>query len=286
MRLPDFIIGGVQKSGTTLLHSLLLNHPQVKMLDRNMDYSYFDDDRLFTKGFDWYRQLFAPLEATWTADSIIGQTSADCAFNPQAVPRILEVMPKTKLIFVLRHPIERTYSLYWHQYSMAREHYRFEKAIALEPDRIKKSYHNFKHYSYLGRSRYKRQFDKILSLVPPEKMILLPFDALTKQTLPTVNRIFEFLGVSPVFNLEELNYSTLPRNSARIPTNHTAVIASSYLQKLGFLSVGRRLVNSFRVEQRPPAMNPNTKKLLEEELAEDIAFFESVKSEFTASLKG
>lgn len=283
--LPDFILGGIMKSGTTLLHNLLCNHPQIKMLERDMNYSFFDDDRVFSKGFDWYQQLFTTLEATRCDQSIIiGQTSADCAFNPQAITRIMKVLPHTKLIFVLRHPIERAYSLYWHQYSNGREHYRFEKAIALESKRIKKSYHHFKHYSYLERSRYKRQFDEVSSLVPPENILLLPFKALTNQTLPTVNRILHFLNVASISNLEELSYITLPRNSARIPNNHAVVVASAYLQKLGLTSVGRRLINWFKIEQRPPAMSPITRKKLEIELAEDIAFFESVNDEFISSL--
>lgn len=281
---PDFILGGVQKSGTTLLHNILFNHPQIAMLDRNMQYAYFDNDRVFTRGMDWYLKLFSSLESAKNTGSIIGQTSADCAFNSQAVKRIMEVLPNIKLIFVLRHPIDRAYSLYWHQYSMAREHYRFEKAIRIEPNRIRKSDYNLRQFSYMERSRYKKQFDRILGLVPQKNIILLPFDALTTQPLSTVNRIFDFLEVATISNLEELKFSTLPRNSARIPSNHTVAVVAAYIKKLGLTSIGRRLLNMFRVEQRPPKMSIAMSQLLQSELAEDIAFFETMKSEFIASL--
>ena len=277
---PDFILGGIMKSGTTLLHNLLRNHPQILMLDRKMSYSYFDDDRVFVNGFDWYQELFTPLKAKRTAGKVIGQTSADCAFNPQAVARIMNVLPNIKLIFVLRHPIDRSYSLYWHQYRSAKEYYNFEKAISLESERIKKNYHNFKHFSYLERSRYKRQFDNIFSLVPNENILLLPFEALTKNTLATINHCFEFLGVEPVSNLEDLNFDLIPRNSAHVPISHTVVVVSAYLQKLGLKRVGRRLINMLRVEQRPPAMSLTTRQLLEKELEEDIDFYEAIVKEY------
>jgi hypothetical protein len=282
--LPHFILGGIMKSGTTLLHNLLGAHPQISLLERNMNYSFFDDDRVFSRGFDWYQQLFSHLQSANSDNILVGQTSADCAFNPQSVSRIMAAIPNVKLIFVLRHPIDRAYSLYWHQYGMGREYYRFEKAIALEPRRIKKSYYNFKHYSYMERSRYRMQFDDILSLVPSENILLLPFDSLIQQTLPTVNKVLEFLKVSLISDIEELNFSKQPRNSAKFATNWSIVLASAYLQKLGFTSSGRRLINFFKIEQRPPAMPTDCRRFLEEELKEDIEFFEALKHSFNISL--
>jgi hypothetical protein len=276
---PNFILGGVMKSGTTFLHNLLTNHPQIAVLKRNMDYAYFDDDRIYARGKAWYEALFTEIVAA-NPDKVIGQTSADCNFNPGSVERVMAYNPETKLIFVLRHPIDRAYSLYWHQYGMGREHKSFEKAIASEPKRIKKSYHHFKHYSYLGRSRYKRQFDDIMALVPSENLLLLDFDALIKDTKATVNIVLDFLRVSLVENLEELNFASLPRNPAKITLNPFVVTGSFYLQEIGLNGPGRRLINLFRQEIKPPKMQMATRKQLEQELAEDIAFFEQVKATF------
>lgn len=277
---PDFILGGIMKSGTTLLHNLFIEHPSIQMLDRNLDYSFFDDDRVYKHGFEWYQNLFTPLEEDRKDGELIGQTSADCAFNPSAVDRIVKLLPDTKLIFVLRHPVQRTYSLYWHQYSMAREHLSFEKAIELEPKRIQKSYYHFKHYSFVERSRYKKQFEHILRIVPKEQIRLLPFDALVKDTLPTVNILFDFLKVNRITSLDDLNFQNLPKNSARIPSNRVIVKISAHMQRLGMLRAGRRLVNMFRIEQRPPEMKDETRRLLNEELSEDIEFYDKIKNEF------
>lgn len=282
--LPNFIIGGVMKSGTTFLHNLLINHPEIKIIERNMNHAYFDDDRIFQNGKDWYLGLFNNVKYLQD-DFIIGQTSADCAFNPQSIDRILDHNPETKLIFVLRHPIDRAYSLYWHQYGMGREHRRFKDAIKKEPILIKKSYHHFKHYSYLERSRYKNQFKEIINIVPEKNLLLLDFISLTKNTKKSVNEVLKFLNVFEINDVEELNFSKLPRNPARIPTNHNIVRISAGLQKIKMFSIGRHLINLFRKDIKPPNMNNKIREYLEKELKEDILFYEQIQRQFQKRIK-
>ncbi|MBY8962415.1 sulfotransferase [Flavobacterium sp. D11R37] len=282
--VPDFILGGAMKSGTTFLHNLLENHPQIKIIDRNMDHAYFDDDRIYPRGKEWYMSLFNGVMKDKEQGKIIGQTSADCNFNPGSVKRIIEHNPDTKLIFVLRHPIERSYSLYWHQYSMGREYRKFEDAIKMEPKLIKKSYHHFKHYSYLERSRYHQQFEEIAKLLPSQNLLILDFDSLVKNTLPSINIVLEFLGAEKVNDLKELNYEVLRRNPAKIPTNHTVVLFSAALHKLGLIRVSRRILNMFRKEMRPPKIDDAMQAKLEQELKNDIAFFDKVKKDFHAKI--
>lgn len=281
---PHFIIGGVMKSGTTFLTNLLINHPEIHIIKRDMTYAYFDDDRVFKKGEKWYRTLFKKAE-TLGENVVVGQTSADCAFNPNSVKRIMDFNPETKLIFVLRHPVDRTYSLYWHQYGMGREFRKFEKAIDKEPKLINESYYNFKNYSYLSRSKYKSQFDKILKQVPRSNLLLLDFESLTKETKDTINVVLEFLNVSEIKDLEVLNYSKLPRNTAKIPSSHFIVLFSAGLQRIGLVSIGRRLVNLFKKEIRPPKMNMKTRARLSSELNEDIKFYKEVRSQFQSKIQ-
>ncbi|MEL1243418.1 sulfotransferase [Flavobacterium sp. DGU11] len=283
--VPDFILGGAMKSGTTFLNNLLLNHPDIIIIDRNMDHAYFDDDRIFKRGKEWYLSLFEKALKDKKEGTVIGQTSADVNFNPGSVKKILEHNPDMKLIFVLRHPIERTYSLYWHQYGMGREYLNFEKALKKEPEKINKSYHNFKHYSFLERSRYAKQFKDIVGVVPDKNLLILDFESLTSHTKESVNVVLDFLGVARINDVEELNFSKLPRNPAKIPTSHAIVLVSAFLQKLGMEGIGRRLLYKFRKEVRPPKMNPDTRIFLEEtELKDDIQFFEKVKSDFEAKI--
>uniref|UniRef100_UPI00404A3B22 sulfotransferase family protein n=1 Tax=Flavobacterium sp. TaxID=239 RepID=UPI00404A3B22 len=281
---PDFILGGAMKSGTTFLHNLLQKHAQLKVLDRKMDYAYFDDDRIYVRGKDWYLKLFDNLNPDKGEQKLLGQTSADCNFNPKAVERILNHNPNMKLIFVLRHPIERTYSLYWHQYSMGREYRSFENALKNEKIILSKTYHNFKHYSFLERSRYKSQFDKINKLVKPENLLILDFDSLTKNTLPTLNCVFDFLDVKTINSLDEVSFITIPKNASTTPKYSLIVFCSYVLQKIGLLSLGRRLVYKFNKNIKPPKMSKETRLNLEIELKEDIDFFEKIKIDFRNKL--
>ncbi|KAF2512949.1 sulfotransferase [Flavobacterium arcticum] len=273
------------KSGTTFLHNLLENHPQILIIDRDMDYAYFDDDRIYKRGKEWYLSLFEKVLKDKEEDTIIGQTSADCNFNPGSIQRILDHNPDTKLIFVLRHPIDRAYSLYWHQYGMGREYRKFEYAIKIEPTLITKSYHNFKHYSYIERSRYNSQFKEIIKLVPAENLLFMDFESLVKEPLATTNIVLEFLGANKVDDLKKLNFTELPRNPAKIPTSHVVVVLSVFMQNMGMIRIGRRILNLFRKESRPPKLNEDTRKLLELELKDDILFFEKVKSDFVSKIK-
>ena len=275
---PDFIIAGIMKSGTTFLDGLVRNHPSIRMPIRNMDYSFFDDDRIYSKGISWYESLFD--EFINEKNVIIGQTSADCAFNKGSIERIKQHIPDVKLIFVLRHPIERTHSLYWHQYSMGREYRSFEEALKREPGIIQKDYYHYKMYSYVERSRYKSQFDNVYSQFEHKNVCLIPFTSLIKNTLPTLNKIFSFLGVEELESLDQLGHQSVSRNKARIPKNRSVVVLSAFLQKIGLTAVGRRLVNLNKVEGRPPEMNKETRHLLENILAEDIQFYDQLESRF------
>ena len=137
--LPDFIVAGIMKSGTSYLDTLIRNHPEIGMPVRSMDRSYFDNDEIYLKhDLNWYEALFEGIDG-----DVIGQTSADCAFNPDSIDRIKMIIPNAKLVFVIRNPVDRAYSLFWHQVSMGREYNSFEKAIEVEDEKIKKKLLSF-----------------------------------------------------------------------------------------------------------------------------------------------
>lgn len=268
------------KSGTTFLSNILKQHKDIKLLERRMDYSFFDDDRIYGKGLSWYGSLFDKFQEEANKGALVGQTSADCAFNPGTIERISKDLPNVKLIFVLRHPIDRAYSMYWHQYGVGRERYSFAKAVKIEKKRIAKNYYNFKHYSYVERSKYFEQFTNIFNIVPRSNILIIPFDALVKDTLHVANSVFNFLGVSIVSTLNELRIDTIPRNRSRLPSLHFLVLVSYYLQKIGLVNLGRRLIYLNRIERRPPPIDPNTKRILEESLEKDILLFQKVLEEW------
>jgi hypothetical protein len=272
---PDFIIAGIMKSGTTYLDNLVRGHPEVYMPKRLMDYSFFDNDEIFKKGLEWYKSIFQPP----SNDLVVGQTSADCAFNRGSIERIKQVIPNVKLVFIVREPIARSYSLYWHQVMMGREYNSFEEVIRKEPSRICKSYYNYKMYSYLERSRYKRQFDRVFSVFPKDQVLIIPFELLIKNELLYLNKVFRFINVKEVTSLDQLNVASLSKNPARIPSNMQVVRLSAALQRVGMIRIGRFILNRFLIQQRPPAMSDKTHAQLKEFFKEDIDFHKTLFQE-------
>lgn len=279
--LPSFLVAGIMKSGTTYLDNLIRRHPQLLMLERSMELSFFDNDTIWKKGIKWYEEAFSAFEGKV---GIIGQTSADCAFNPESIERIKEAIPDAKLIFVIRNPIDRLYSLFWHQVAMGREPLTFEEAIDKESTRIAKSYYDFKMYSYVARSQYATQFRHILDVFDRSQVLIIPFELLVKKELEMLNVVFDFLKVEQIEDIRVLKSENTKRNKARIPQNRLAIKASYYLQQAGMVGAGRNLLNRFRVEQKPPAMKPETRSQLEIILEEDLIFHQAIIDKYVATL--
>ena len=109
--LPDFLIIGAQKCGTSFLYRFLVEHPHVKSAFVK-EVHYFDLN--FAKGNHWYRSNF-PLQVRNTRTYITGEASPYYLFHPHAAKRASMVVPGAKLIILLRNPVDRAYSHCQHQ---------------------------------------------------------------------------------------------------------------------------------------------------------------------------
>ncbi|MDG1279037.1 MAG: sulfotransferase [Algoriphagus sp.] len=280
--LPSFIVAGIMKSGTTYLDNLIRRHPQILMPERSMDLSFFDNDEIWKNGISWYEKAFIPFEEMV---GVVGQTSADCAFNPGSIERIKNTIPDVKLIFVIRHPIDRLYSHYWHQVSMGREIYSFENVIEYESSRVKKNYYNFKMYSYLARSKYASQFENVYRHFEKKNVMIIPFELLTTNEFNLLNLVFDFLGVDKIKNINEVKSETTKKNKASIPQNRLAIKIAYGLQKFGMVGASRNFLNRFRMEQKPPEMKLATRGKLEQLLKSDLIFYHEILDEYKLKLK-
>ena len=108
--VPNFFIGGAQKSGTTTLHWRLKEHPQVFIPDFPQEIHFFDDAKNFERGLRWYEGLFAG----WKGQRAVGQTSPLYLYAPEVPERIHAVLPDARFVFILRDPVDRAYAHYWH----------------------------------------------------------------------------------------------------------------------------------------------------------------------------
>jgi sulfotransferase family protein len=199
--LPDFLILGAQKAGTTALYSYLRRHAQIGGPIWK-EVSYFD--RHYPRGTAWYRGQF-PLR---NDGRIAGEASPGYLFHPLAPERVRQTVPDAKLIVLLRDPIDRALSHYHHEVALGREPLSFEEAIDAEPDRTRGEEERlvrepgyFSHawwdYTYLARGRYAEQVERWLAVFPREQMLMLASEDLAVQPADVHGRVLEFLGRSP-----------------------------------------------------------------------------------------
>jgi hypothetical protein len=204
--LPDFLIIGAQKCGTTFLYQFLVQHPRVKSAFLK-EVHYFDLN--FAKGNNWYRSNF-PLQLRNTRRYITGEASPYYLFHPHAAKRASMVVPDAKLITLLRNPVERAYSHYQHQVKRvtgeARETLPFEEAIEAEdrtlPAEVSKMlrdeyYQSPGHRtrSYLGRGEYIDQLLAWSDFFPRKRMLVVKSEDLFDDTTNTLGRVLDFLEI-------------------------------------------------------------------------------------------
>ena len=215
--LPDFLIIGSKKSGTTSLYRYLTTHPSV-IPAATKEVGYFD--RYYEKGEKWYRMNFP---SRWGGKSksnsgktmhITGEATPTYIYHPHAPQRVFKLLPNIKLIVMLRNPVDRTYS----QYNMeannhTNEDLTFEEAIEKEPERLEGEFekmekdgnyfsYNYYTFSYLTSSIYVEQLERWFKYFPREQFLIINGDDLKKNVECVFQNILNFLNI-PNFNLEK-----------------------------------------------------------------------------------
>jgi len=214
--LPDAVILGAMKSGTSSLHNYLVQHPGVVEPLRK-EVHYFDMN--FDRGEAWYRAHFGRAgESGLNLDS-----SPYYLFHPAVPQRLAALLPEARLIVLLRDPVRRAYSHYWHERDKGRETLSFEDAVAAEAERLGDSQQRLadgtlerspehQHFSYLARGRYAEQLERWFAVVPRERFLVLRFEDLARDPLGVLNHALDFLGLpgAAAVSLEARNTRRYP----------------------------------------------------------------------------
>ena len=199
--LPDFLILGAQKGGTTALYAYLRWHPEITGPSWK-EVSYFD--RHYRRGASWYRGHF-PIGA---GDRLVGEASPGYLFHPLAPERVRATVPEAKLIALLRDPVDRALSHYHHEVALGREPLSFEEAIEAEPERTRGEEQRLVRepgyfsrpwwdYTYLARGRYAEQLERWFAVFPREQLLVLPSEELAADPGQAYGRVLEFLEAPP-----------------------------------------------------------------------------------------
>jgi hypothetical protein len=180
-RLPNLVIIGAMKCGTTSLHYYLDRHPQISM-SAEKETEFFIEDRNWSRGIDWYVSQFD------AAATVRGETSPNySAANryPGVAARMHATIPDARIIYMVRDPVDRLVSHYVHNYSHGREGRSLHEAV--KDDR------------YLERSMYWQQISVYLQHYDRTRIRVIDADGLRTHRAATLRGIFEFLGVDPDF---------------------------------------------------------------------------------------
>ncbi|MBN1630802.1 MAG: sulfotransferase [Thermoleophilia bacterium] len=296
LRIPDFIICGAMKCGTTTLHHVLDQHPRVYVAKGevhffDMDsplhhprFSYFNGREWRTprleddphRYWEWYSSHFAGA----TADQIVGEDSTLYMLSETAAQRIAAQPKPIRLLILLRHPTHRAYSQYWHMLVNGRARYSFEETLRYEP------------YTVLNRSLYVQQLRSFLAHVERERVKVVLFEDLVADRPAVLREVCGHIGVDygqlPADSLDiHYNRSRLPRFPGlqltmnklfrgqatlpvgpRVPTALTSrVSAKVAMAKAAHKAY--RAVNPL-TDRRPPAMRESTRRFLDDYFRKEL----------------
>ena len=204
MPLPEFLIAGVPKAGTTALHAALVRHPELFLPSVKEPKFFLSDGRPPASGGPgdvqtyqehvWrqadYEALFDPAPP----GTLRGEATPFYLYDLAAHDRIKSLLPDVKLIVLLRDPVDRAHSNWTHLWNAGLEpEADFLDACAAEPARIAAGWAGFWHYVALGQ--YGRQVQHLLQVFPRDQVLLLRYKELKDAPAVTLDRVCDFLGV-------------------------------------------------------------------------------------------
>jgi hypothetical protein len=198
--LPTVVIVGAKRAGTRRLYTHLLKHPRCfGASEKEIDYFSEHADR----GIAWYRSRFPWRRRVWRCEGHVLEVSPSYLPTPSALRRMKRVLPKARVIVVLREPVARAFAHYQHDKLRYVERRSFSevvaddlgknklpasRGIALSPDAAPM-------LGYLARGYYALQLELLLKMYPRNKVTLIDSASLTHDLASTCNRVFDFMGL-------------------------------------------------------------------------------------------
>ena len=220
--LPDFLIIGAQRSGTTSLYHYLASHPHVRS-------PFGKELQFFTlhwgRGVGWYKSHFPP-SRDMTSDGVRFQTfeaSPYYLYHPLAAERAARVVPDASLVALLRNPVDRAFSHYLHNVRLGFETLSFEDALAAEQERTagevdrllagrSSTSRNHQRYSYVDRGRYLPQVLTWQRHFPGQPLVLTS-ESLYEDSAAAFSRVLAYLDLAPWVPDEFRQYTKRPLSS-------------------------------------------------------------------------
>ncbi|MGD8609350.1 MAG: sulfotransferase [Myxococcales bacterium] len=203
--LPHFILIGAPKCGTTSVHAMLAEHPDVFIPEHEIFFfdvddvithpdffvhrgglSFHDYEGDFESYFAWYRSLFSDAKR----GQLVGEDTTTYLFSPDAPRRIADLLPDVRLIALLRDPVDRAYSQYWHNVRAGRHTVSFERVLRTNPTAL------------LAHGFYAEQLERYRGFLEAGQLHVCFFEDLAADPPAEIRRIYDFLGLDEPLSID------------------------------------------------------------------------------------
>jgi len=225
--IPDFLVAGAQKAGTTSLYSQIVQNPGVIPSFRKKEIHYWDNPKNYRKGQLWYRAHFPLMKELKARSAITGEKTPNYLESPETIRKIGEEFPAIKLIILLRNPVERTISNYFMMKKRGVEELSLMDALMQEDERLasKKEYQKFgTERAYTIRSKYASSIKACLDNFPKEQIHIIDSNDYFKDPSCVLTNVFSFLAVPIIFENE-----TVHKNLGAYEKDDTPLDVYAYL---------------------------------------------------------
>jgi hypothetical protein len=201
MRLPDFLIIGAARCGTTWLYECLKAHPGIYLpADKRPEPHFFLKQSEYDRGLAYYSaRYFDQADPSLVA----GEASTSYLYHPSVAARVARHLPDVRLIAILRNPVDRAFSNYIVSRRNGLETLSFSDAIRTEPSRLADPGSEFEReicpFAYIDRGRYLAQLSRYMGLFSRQRLHVVLFDDLAASPEQVLRATHAFLGVDPDF---------------------------------------------------------------------------------------
>ena len=256
---PDFIIIGAMKCATSTLHDQLAVQPGILMSDPK-EPNFFSNDDIYAQGLEWYGNLFKDADD----NTLCGESSTHYTklpTYPDTITRMQTVMPALKLIYVMRHPIDRLVSQYIHHWT--------EKEVSVDINRAVTTLPILMEYSM-----YTKQLTPFITAYGQENILPVFFDSLVSRPQHELERVCRFLGYgpSPQWDLE-LQASNVSSQRLQVNALRDAVVDNPVVTFIRRKFIPQRIRDlikkPWQMEKRP-MLTPETTARLKLKFDEDL----------------
>ena len=239
--LPDFLIIGVSRSGTTSIYNYLTMHPNVIPAFRK-EIHYFE--RNFHRGINWYKSFFPTQLYKYIIRFILkrriitGEATPGYILYPSLPKKVFSLLPNVKLIILLRNPVDRAYSHYKYIAKLGKENLSFKIAIKKEQERIKNELEKalndenydsdyLRQFSYLARGIYIDQIKNWRNFFPKNHFLIIKSEGFFENPSNVLKQVCRFLEI-PYYKVK--NFKKFSSGISRLLDSKTREFLISYFE--------------------------------------------------------